>query len=82
MLAISETWIDDDTNCDLLHINDYNFIHFDNNGEFIGKQGVGLYIKKKYTFNIKNELHINSLMSLTIEIPDLKNIGMVVWQRN
>ena len=76
VLCISETWLDPSIKSDLVNIGNYSFERFDNtDNSFIGKQGVGIYIKNTHTYNIRYDLSVNDLMSITIEIFKVPNIG-------
>ena len=78
VLAISETWIDVDTDFNLFNIAGDSFVHFENDGTFQGKQGVAFYIKTQYHFKIREDLHVKNLMSISIEILSLQKYGNII----
>ena len=68
ILCLSETWIDQNCDPDELNLSGYLFEHVDNDGSFIGKQGVGFYIKEGIAFKPKYDLSTHQdLMSMTLE---------------
>ena len=68
VLAISETWLDQNIDNDSVKIDGYEFNRKENNGEFNGRQGVGLYIKDHIPHNIRPDFESPLLMNLTVQI--------------
>ena len=53
-IAITESWISETTNCSLLNIDGYTFLHNDRIGRRGG--GVGIYVKNDINVKIRNDL--------------------------
>ena len=68
ILAISETWLNEDTPTEAVTIPGYCFCRRDKPNNFIGAQGVGLYIKDNISYEEMPELDHPHLMNHSIKV--------------
>jgi exonuclease III len=67
VLAVTETWLSSDIDDDFIKIDGYEITRHDNT-QFIGQQGVALYIKESIPHNSRPDLDSPLLMARTVQI--------------
>ena len=64
-LLYFETWLNEDINNDMVHIDGYQFVRRDNVSD-IGMQGVGMYVRNSIPHTPRTDLDSPLPMALTV----------------
>ena len=84
VLAVSETWLNQNTPTDCANIIGYDFLRRDKPKDLIGAQGVGLYIKHGISYTQRSDLELDGLMctGVQINLQNRKPLNIVVLYRH
>ena len=80
-MAVSETWLTSNTPTECIDIAGYDFIRRDKPEDFIGAQGVGLYVKHGISYTHRIDLEHKHLMNTGVQVnlPNRRPINVVAY---
>ena len=84
VMAVSETWLTELTATNCVNIDGYDFYRRDKPKDFIGAQGVGIYVKHGLSTTARTDLEQPSLMNTAVQLnfPNRKPVIVNVLYRH